>query len=64
MLWRRVAARRPRGPRVTAVWRGVGARAIGVATGWHTVEQLEDAGGYAVFEDFADTEPVMEAIYA
>ena len=43
---------------------GVGARAIGVATGWHSVAELEEAGGYAVFEDLADTEPVMEAICA
>jgi phosphoglycolate phosphatase-like HAD superfamily hydrolase len=43
---------------------GVGARAIGVATGWHSVQELEDSGGYAVFEDFSDPEPVIEAIYA
>ncbi len=43
--------------------KGIGARAIGVATGPFEVGQLEEAGGYAVFEDLADTEAVVAAIY-
>lgn len=43
---------------------GVGARAIGVATGWHSREELEAHGAYQVFEDFSDPAPVIEAIYA
>lgn len=42
---------------------GIGARAIGVATGPFEVAELEAAGGYAVFEDFSDTEAVIAAIY-
>jgi phosphoglycolate phosphatase-like HAD superfamily hydrolase len=44
--------------------RGVGARAIGVATAHYTVEQLQAAGADAVFRDLADTPRVMEAILA
>ena len=40
----------------------IGARAIGVATGRYTVEQLAAHGAYAVFETLADTEAVMERI--
>ena len=43
--------------------RGIGARAIGVATAHYTVEQLEAAGAHAVFEDLSDTQRVMEAIF-
>ena len=42
----------------------IGARAIGVATGRHSTNELLAAGGYAAFEDFADTEPVLDAIYS
>jgi len=40
----------------------IGARAIGVATGRYTVEQLAEHGAYAVFETLADTDAVMERI--
>ncbi len=43
---------------------GVGARAIGVATGWHSPAELEAHGAYAVFTDFSDPAPVIDAIYA
>ena len=40
----------------------IGARAIGVATGRYTVQQLSEHGAYAVFETLADTDAVMERI--
>ena len=40
----------------------VGARAIGVATGRYSVDELAEHGAYAVFETLADTEAVMERI--
>jgi phosphoglycolate phosphatase len=40
----------------------IGARAIGVATGRYTVDQLAEHGAYAVFETLADTDAVMERI--
>jgi phosphoglycolate phosphatase-like HAD superfamily hydrolase len=40
----------------------VGARAIGVATGRYTVDELSEHGAYAVFETLADTDAVMERI--
>lgn len=40
----------------------IGARAIGVATGRYSVAELQAAGAYAAFEDFADTAAVLEAI--
>jgi phosphoglycolate phosphatase-like HAD superfamily hydrolase len=40
----------------------IGARAIGVATGFFTAEDLRAAGAYAVFEDFAETEQVIASI--
>ena len=43
--------------------KGIGARAIGVATGPFEVAELEEAGGYAVFSDFSDTETVVTAIF-
>jgi phosphoglycolate phosphatase len=43
---------------------GIGARAIGVATAHYTVEQLAEAGAYAVFRDLSDTEAVLKAIFA
>lgn len=42
--------------------RGIGARAIGVATGRYTVEDLERCAPAAVFADLSDTEAVMRAI--
>jgi phosphoglycolate phosphatase len=42
--------------------RGIGARAIGVATGRYTVEQLRACRPGAVFANLSDTEAVMRAI--
>jgi phosphoglycolate phosphatase-like HAD superfamily hydrolase len=44
--------------------KGIGARAIGVATGPFKVSELEAAGGFAVFEDLSMTDLVMTAIFA
>jgi phosphoglycolate phosphatase len=43
---------------------GVGARAIGVATGSFSVAQLAEAGAYAAFGDLSDTKAVLEAVFA
>jgi phosphoglycolate phosphatase-like HAD superfamily hydrolase len=40
----------------------IGARAIGVATGRYSTEELASHGAYAVFETLADTAKVMERI--
>jgi phosphoglycolate phosphatase len=40
----------------------IGARAIGVATGRYSVEDLASHGAYAVFETLADTDTIMERI--
>ncbi len=40
----------------------IGARAIGVATGRYTVDELSQHGAYAVFETLSDTDAVMERI--
>jgi hypothetical protein len=42
----------------------VGARAIGVATGSFSVNDLKAAGAYAAFPDLAEPEQVVRAIYA
>jgi phosphoglycolate phosphatase-like HAD superfamily hydrolase len=42
--------------------RGIGARAIGVATGRYTVQQLKACDAGAVFADLSDTEAVLRAI--
>ncbi len=42
---------------------GVGARAIGVATGRHSVVELLAAGGHAAFEDLSNTKAVLATIY-
>jgi phosphoglycolate phosphatase len=44
--------------------RGIGARAIGVATGRYTVAQLEACEAGVVFADLSDTEAVLRAILA
>jgi phosphoglycolate phosphatase len=44
--------------------RGVGARAIGVATGSYVAAELKAAGAYAVFDDLSVPELVVEAIFA
>ena len=41
---------------------GVGARAVGVATGRHSVVDLLAAGAYVAFEDLSDTSAVLDAI--
>ena len=41
---------------------GIGARAIGVATGRYTVDDLHACNGAAVFADLSDTAAVMHAI--
>ena len=42
--------------------RGIGARAIGVATGRYSVEDLRPCNASAVFEDLSDTEAVVRAV--
>lgn len=42
--------------------RGIGARAIGVATGRYSAESLQACDAAAVFRDLSDTEAVMRAI--
>ena len=42
--------------------RSLGAKAIGVASGHYTVEQLQSHRPYAVFPSLADTEKVLETI--
>jgi phosphoglycolate phosphatase-like HAD superfamily hydrolase len=42
--------------------REIGARAIGVATGHYTVEELAAHGAHAVFRDLTDTNAVVQAI--
>ncbi len=42
--------------------RSLGVRAIGVATGAYTVEELLRCGAYAAFETLADTDRVVSAI--
>jgi phosphoglycolate phosphatase-like HAD superfamily hydrolase len=49
-------------PADIACGRGIGARAIGVATGRYTREQLAEHGAAAVFDDLADTASVMDEI--
>jgi phosphoglycolate phosphatase len=44
--------------------RQIGARAIGVATGSYTVEQLLEAGADAAFADLSDTAAVVAAAFA
>jgi phosphoglycolate phosphatase-like HAD superfamily hydrolase len=41
---------------------GVGARAIGVATGRHSVQELLDAGAHAAFDDLSETDVVLDAM--
>jgi phosphoglycolate phosphatase len=42
--------------------RGIGARAIGVATGRYTTAQLAEHGAAAVFQDLTDTAAVVRAV--
>ena len=43
---------------------GVGARAVGVATGLHSVAELVATGAHAAFETLADTSTVLDVILA
>jgi phosphoglycolate phosphatase len=49
-------------PADIACGRGIGARAIGVATGSYSVEQLRAHDAAAVFADLTDTDAVVRAI--
>jgi phosphoglycolate phosphatase-like HAD superfamily hydrolase len=42
--------------------RGIGARAVGVATGRYSVDDLRACGAAAVFADLSDTDAVLRAI--
>ncbi|MEO7218166.1 MAG: haloacid dehalogenase-like hydrolase [Gemmatimonadaceae bacterium] len=42
--------------------RSLGARAIAVATGWYSVDDLKSHQPYAVFADLSDTNAVLDAI--
>lgn len=42
--------------------RGIGARAVGVATGRYSVDELRACDAAAVFEDLSDTDAVVRAI--
>jgi phosphoglycolate phosphatase-like HAD superfamily hydrolase len=49
-------------PADVACGRSLGARAIAVATGWYSVEDLKAHNPYAVFADLSDTDAVLEVI--
>ena len=49
-------------PADIACGRSLGAKAIGVASGHYTVEQLQEHDPYAVFPSLANTEQLLEAI--
>ena len=49
-------------PADIACGRSLGARAIAVATGWYSVEDLRAHNPHAVFADLSDTDAVMAAI--
>jgi phosphoglycolate phosphatase-like HAD superfamily hydrolase len=51
-------------PADVACGRGIGARAIAVATGTYTVPDLLAEGAYAAFADFSDTRAVVAATFA
>ena len=42
--------------------RAGGVRALGVATGSHSVDELREAGAYDVFEDLTETEKVLDVL--
>lgn len=49
-------------PEDVACGAGIGARAVAVATGAYSVEQLAACGAHAVFTDLGDTDRVLESI--
>lgn len=51
-------------PRDIGCARAFGARAIAVATGWHTVQDLAAHAPDDVFEDFSDRERAVRSIFA
>jgi phosphoglycolate phosphatase len=51
-------------PADVACGRGIGARAIAVATGSYSVPDLLAVGAYTAFADFSDTRAVVEATFA
>lgn len=51
-------------PRDVDAAAAVGATCIGVATGYHSTEQLREAGAHAVFPDLADTSAFVAALNA
>ena len=42
---------------------GIGARAIGVATGSYSVAELMEAGAFAAFENLSSTSEVLDAVF-
>ena len=68
-----VVGRRPAGAEIVIVGdtpadvtcgASVGARAIGVATGSYSAEELTAVGAYAAFDDLSDLDAVWEAIWS
>ena len=51
-------------PEDIACARAVNALALAVATGRHRTDELEEAGADAVFDDFGDTEAVLQCIHS
>jgi phosphoglycolate phosphatase-like HAD superfamily hydrolase len=51
-------------PADVACGRGIGARAIGVATGSYSVPELLAVGAYTAFADLSDTDAVLGAAFA
>ncbi len=51
-------------PEDVACGRPIGARAVAVATGFYDVAALRAAGAAHVFESFADTRAVLDAVFA
>jgi phosphoglycolate phosphatase-like HAD superfamily hydrolase len=49
-------------PADIACGRSLGARAIAVATGWYSEDDLRAHNPHAVFADLSDTNAVLEAI--
>jgi phosphoglycolate phosphatase-like HAD superfamily hydrolase len=49
-------------PADIACGRSLGAKAIGVASGHYTVEQLREHDPYAVFPSLANTQQLLESI--
>ncbi len=42
--------------------RAIGAKAVAVATGWHTLEQLRETGADLLVNDLSDPEPLLRLI--